>query len=246
MKIIRKAGFILLVIISLIMVVLLFWREDIPDGRLGARAEQLADSMAMAMGQDAWENLQWISWKVNDRRSYIWHKPEDLAIIRFGDYRVHLNLNSLIGSAWQNGEILDGVKKDQAILKAWSKWCFDSFLLNPVAKIRDEGTVRKYVEHSDGSSGLLVTFTKGGETPGDSYLFELNDAWLPQRASMWVRKIPVGGLDLTFEDYIEPGKGIHIASAHRIGPVSFAIHDLTIGDSFTDLGFKQNPFLFVE
>ena len=68
MKIIRKAGLIILVVISIFMAAILFWREDVPEGRAGTLAEILADSMATAMGQEAWDKTAWISWTVNDDR----------------------------------------------------------------------------------------------------------------------------------------------------------------------------------
>lgn len=246
MKMIRKTGLVILVFLSICMALLLFWRTDIPAGRQGKAAESMTYSVQAAMGQEAWDSIKWIGWSVNGQRHYVWNRTEDLAIIRFGAYRVHLNLNSKIGSAWKNGKLLEGPKRDKAIMKAWSKWVYDSFLLNPVARTRGEGTVRKLIRNKGADDALLVQYTTGGIMPGDNFLYALDDQNLPDHIRMWVRKLPVGGLKMTFEQYRTIENGIRLPGAYRIGPLRIRIDSIQAGSSFTSLGFDRDPFIFVE
>jgi len=68
-------------------------------------------------------------------------------------------------------------------------------------KIFDPGTERRIVNYKN-KEALLITYTRsGGTTPGDSYLWILNEKFLPTSYKMWTRIIPIGGVSATWSDW---------------------------------------------
>jgi hypothetical protein len=94
-------------------------------------------------------------------------------------------------------------------------------------KVRDPGTERKVVNTKMGK-GLLVTYTSGGVTPGDSYLWILDQNNRPVKWKMWVSIIPLGGLEFTWEDW-QKHEGAWFAPTH-VGPLGASVNltDLTV------------------
>jgi hypothetical protein len=101
----------------------------------------------------------------------------------------------------------------------------------------DPGTTREVVVEEDGREALLVHYSSGGVTPGDSYLWELNADGLPVAWRMWVNIIPVGGLRFTWEDWEGGTNSPKIAQEHVGALFSVPIIDLSF-PTYTDL---DNP-----
>ena len=119
-------------------------------------------------------------------------------------------------------------KKDQLLEKAWKQFANDSFWLVAPFKIFDPGTERLLVDLEDNKKGLLVTYTSGGVTPGDSYLWILNENNIPIAYKMWVNIIPVGGVEFKWTDWRDFNK-IKMPTNH-IGPfgVELPIRNLEV------------------
>ena len=243
MKILKKIGLIVLVLVSLVLLAIMLLRQPLPHGQAGTKAELLADRMLEAVNKPAWDSLQWIKWNFMDQHHYIWHKPEDLAVVQYGNTRVHLNLNTQKGSAWKDGQILDGAGLNKALNTAWTYWCNDSYWLNPMVKVRDNGTARELVKLGEDEEALLVTYKSGGVTPGDSYLYVLDESGKPKYWKMWVKILPITGIKTTFENYTMFGDQIPIAMDHKMGPANVKIRDVVIGSTFGELGLDRDPFL---
>ncbi|MDP4680960.1 MAG: hypothetical protein NWS46_11410 [Cyclobacteriaceae bacterium] len=100
--------------------------------------------------------------------------------------------------------------------KAWRFWANDSFWINPISKIFDSGTSRSIVMQEDGSKSLLVTYSSGGVTPGDSYLWILDDNFRPKAWKMWVSIIPIGGLEFSWDNWEKLTTGALISTSHSV------------------------------
>ena len=229
-----------LVILAIATVILA--NRALPEGQEGLLAEELTDTMLAAVNLPAWESLRYVKWTYRGKHHYVWDRWYNLAEIRFRDDRVLLNLNTLEGRAWHSEEQLIGEEKRDLLQRAWEYWCNDSFWFNPVVKLRDEGTRRKIIDMGSEGKGLLVTYEEGGVTPGDSYLWILDEEGLPKAWRLWVSSIPVKGLRLTWQDWIEID-GAKIALTHRIGPLEIKLSDVLSGDHHSELGLSTDPFV---
>lgn len=221
---------------------ILIWNKPIPKGQEGAAAEAFADSMMAAVDCEAWQQIRFLGWNYDSKREYVWDKLYNLAEVRYADTRVLLNLNAVDGIVWKDGVRLSREEKRDHIQQAWKYWCNDSFWLNPVCKIRDEGTRRKLITLKDKSQGLLVTYAQGGVTPGDSYLWMVGEDYIPEDWRMWVRMLPVRGLKASWEDWISI-EGAQVSTCHHIGPYRIDIQNLRSGRHPGELGLERDPFV---
>lgn len=234
----------LIIILALIVggvVTYLIVDETLPSGKSGEPAEILADKMLQAIGKESWDAIPYITWTFKGKNDYLWDKINHQAEIKWDDFLVKLNLDNQQGIARKEGEVLEGKEKQKLLDEAWSKWANDSFWLNAPAKVRDGGTTRSVVEMSDGTDGLMVEYHSGGVTPGDSYLWALDETGLPLYWKMWVSIIPVGGMDATWSDW-QDFDGAKIATKHDVGAFTIEITNLKIGDSLPAMGMDEDYF----
>ena len=92
----------------------------------------------------------------------------------------------------------------------------DEKITEVFATLRNKGAQREVVD-VDGAAGLLIRFEGGGITPGDSYVFFVDDQGLPTRWKLWVQVVPVQGFETTFEDWVDVD-GARFATSHIGGP----------------------------
>jgi len=203
--------------------------EDVPVGASQDEARAMAEKMQKAINIDAWNSLRYVSWDFAGRNQYIWDKFENTAQVTTGEAIVMLNLLSKEGTATVNGQKKEGEEKDALLRKAWANFCNDSFWLNAPAKIFDEGAELSLVTQEDGSEGLKVTYTSGGVTPGDTYVWTLDDQGLPTSYKMWTQILPIGGLELSWEDYQTLPGGALVASKHVSPAFTLLITDIKGG-----------------
>lgn len=244
MKWIKRLLYGIIIFITLALAAILFLRENLPEGVKGKSAEALADQVLESIDTEAFKEIPWLQFSFRGGHDYLWDKQENMAIIKWDNNRVHLNLNNLVGQAWKNNQLVHGNEKEKLKEKAWAFWCNDSFWLNPIAKIKDPGTVRSIVETDGKNPSLLVQYKSGGVTPGDAYLYLLDDNNRPTAFKMWVSIIPIGGIKATFDGW-QNINGAWFSTDHKLGPLSIPITNLKAGNSFKDLGFEVNPFTFV-
>ena len=241
----RKAFNILLYMVSGVVVLaiglVIVSNKPLPYAEPGPRAEALADSMLQAINLPAWESLRYVKFSYRNTHHYVWDRWYNLIETRFDDHRVLLALNTLQGRAWLGDEQLYEEEKREILQRAWSQWCNDSYWLNPVAKIRDEGTERQLVELDGDRHGLLVTYTEGGVTPGDSYLFVPGQNGLPAEWHIWASVLPVKGVRFTIDEWYDLN-GAKVPVKHTFGPFTISIHDVLCGDHHSDLGLSYDPF----
>lgn len=242
-KWLKWAGIILALLIFGLLSAYLSYNEKKPEGQSGPAAEALAEKMLRAIDKAGWDSTAVVQWTFKGVHTYLWDKERHLTKVNWGDNEVLLDINAISGRAWENGVELKGDAAQQQVKKAWEYWCNDSFWLNAPAKCMDPGTSRSIVKTEDGRDALLISYASGGVTPGDSYLWFLDEEGKPTSYKMWVQIIPVGGLEFTWEDWATLPTGARIAQMHKGPKLNLDIGNLKGAASLAAFGLNADPFL---
>jgi len=216
--------------------------ESKPVGKTGPEADALANKMLTAIDHPGWDTTGAVQWTFKSVHDFLWDKKRNLVKVNWDNYEVLVVLDQTTGRAWENGVEVTGPAGDKLVKTAWSHFCNDSFWLNAPAKIFDPGTERRIVELPDGSQGLMITYTSGGVTPGDSYLWYLEDNGLPKSYKMWVSIIPVGGMEFTWENWSTLSTGAKIATFHKSKVLELDISNLKGAPDLSAMGLSEDPF----
>lgn len=216
--------------------------EPLPKGKEGPEADALAQKMLTAIDKAAWDSTGVVQWTFADRHHFLWDRTRDFIEVEWGAKSVLLNTQTLEGRAWKNEVELMGEDKEVVLKQAWSLFCNDSFWLNAPAKVFDPGTRRSLVATDGGQNALLITYTSGGVTPGDSYLWILDDNGLPIKWKMWVKILPIGGLAASWEDWVTLPSGAKLASTHKNSGLTLKITNIEGAVKLEDLR-ADDPFV---
>jgi hypothetical protein len=193
------------------------YNEDLPVGVQGPEADNLAYKMLDALDYEAYKNTNYIEWTFKNNHHYKWKKSSNTCSVFWEHHKVDLNLhNSALNKAYIHGFKVEGDIGDDLIKKAISYFDNDSFWLVAPYKVFDSGTERRLVTLKNGSKGLLVTFTKGGTTPGDSYLWMLNEKGIPESFKMWTSILPIQGLESSWSNWTMTESGAKLPTFHNI------------------------------
>lgn len=218
--------------------------KTVPVGESGASAEALTDKILNRINKPAWDSLNYISWTFfRGQNHYVWDKQNNISNVTWADNEVILNLEDYYNKsiAKKSSNILEGEEKIKSIQAAWTMWCNDSFWLYAPYKIRDQGVKRSHVKEG-GKEGLLITYESGGVTPGDSYLWWVDNTGLPESFDMWTSIIPVKGVNATWTDWEKVNKGAMIAKTHKIGPMEMSISNLKSGPTLKSIDVDESIF----
>lgn len=212
--------------------------EPLPKGESGPRAEYLTDKMMAALNYNAWQNLGAIAWSYPRGHDYIWDKNANLVSVSWDEYTVLMNPENKDGIVYKDNKKVTG-NKHEYINQAFEYFANDSFWLIAPFKARDPGTTRKVVKHK-GSDALLVQYSSGGVTPGDSYLWLLDEDGIPKAWKFWASIVPVGGLKFTWENWEDVG-GAKISTLHD-GLLDIEITNLRWSENVINLNNSVDPF----
>lgn len=216
--------------------------ETMPTGTTGAEADALANKVLAAIDKPAWDTTGVVQWTFKGAHHFLWDKKRNLVKVNWDDNEVLVVLDETTGKAWKNGVEVTGDEGDKLVKAAWSHFCNDSFWLNAPAKVFDPGTERSIIDLPNGKKGLMITYKSGGVTPGDSYLWMLDDNGLPTSYKMWVSIIPVGGMEFTWEDYKTLSTGAKIATNHASKVLGIDITNLKAATDLASFGLSNDPF----
>lgn len=193
------------------------YNEDLPSGQQGPKADALATKMLEALDENAYINTDYLEWTFKGRHHYKWYKSDKTCEVYWGKFTVLLDFenknNSKVFVAEQD---YNGIEKQDYIDKAESYFNNDSFWLVAPYKVFDQGVERRLVKTEDYKDALLVTYTTGGSTPGDSYLWHLDDTGKPESFQMWVDILPINGLEATWEKWITTESGAQLPTFHKL------------------------------
>lgn len=245
-RILKKAlfwGGTAILALVLVMVLMGWWMsKPLPQGIQGPEADALAQRMLAAINHEAWMQTGAVAWDFDGRQQHVWDRKRHLAKVVWGDYEALIDLHKRSGLVREKGELIQGEAAKALLEKAWAHWANDSFWLNPVSKVMDEGTERRLIALEDGSKGLLVSYLQGGVTPGDSYLWLLGDDGKPRAWRMWVGMLPIGGIYTTWEAWAQQATGAWISGKHKLAIGTLEIKQVRCGKTLEDLTNGEDIF----
>lgn len=210
------AGLIIGLLIAMFLLGLAL-NEKEPQGIESAEAEELTQQIYTNLHKTAWDSTQWLQWTFRGGHEYLWDKFQNRVRVRWDDQEVLLDLSTQTGPAKKSGVLLTGEAAAKANQKAYSMFCNDGFWLIAPYKLTDPGTKRSIVQLPDGRKGLKVSYNSGGTTPGDSYVWITDDKGMPTSFKIWASILPVGGVEATWESWLELPTGAKLSTFHLIG-----------------------------
>ncbi|MDH7912830.1 hypothetical protein [Winogradskyella sp. SYSU M77433] len=201
--------------------------EDLPTGQQGAKADALATKMLDALNEDAYLNTDYLEWTFKGRHHYKWYKRDGKCEVYWDDFTVILDLKDYSQSkVFVAQQEYNGVEQQKYIDKAINFFNNDSFWLVAPYKVFDKGVERRLVTTDSNEEALLVTYTTGGSTPGDSYLWHLDKDGKPKSFQMWVDILPIDGLEATWENWTTTDTGALLPTFHKFLIFGLELEDI--------------------
>jgi hypothetical protein len=211
--------------------------ESRPKGIEGAEADVLARKIQEAVGADQWKEIGAISFEFRGQRRILWDRLRDFARVEFDGKTVLLDVINRRGIAFVGSERVENDRQTAKLVdKAEAYFINDTFWVNPFASFFDHGVSRALVDDQ-----LLVTYGSGGRTPGDAYLWRVRDDGIPVAWRMWVSIIPIGGLEVSWERWLELPGGARVATFHD-SVMSLEISNVRAGKTLDDVEPGPDPF----
>ncbi len=216
----------LLVIIGIILK--LTFNDPVPQGEKGAKADELAYKILEAINHQEFTQASMIYWTFRGVNSYRWKPQQNLVDVYWDDYRVAYQTHyPAISFAFKGEQHLEGDERDKALDYAIKNFNNDSFWLIAPHKIFDAGTTRQLITE-DGKEKLLVTYNSGGSTPGDSYLWEVDDNFVPISFKMWTSILPLDGVKATWENWETTAGGFPLPQKRSMYGLTIPITDVKV------------------
>lgn len=193
------------------------YNEDLPTGNQGEKADALAYKMLETLNYNAYKNTNMLEWTFKKRHHYKWEKDKNSCEVSWKDYKVKLDLNDNANSkAYLHGFIVATDLADEIIEKAVKYFNNDSFWLVAPYKVFDEGAERRLIKTDTNDNALLITYTSGGSTPGDSYLWLFDTNGKPKAFKMWTSLLPIDGLEASWSDWTTTESGAMLPTFHKL------------------------------
>ena len=226
-KLFKFIGILALVLAIGYGVLYYLYNEPLPTGESGPEADALAYRMLDALNYKNYNNTNVLEWSFRGDHHYKWDRRKEIVSVSWDDITVHLDLITPSSSkATINNSSASYDKTMDLIEKAQSYFNNDSFWLVAPFKVFDHGTERYLVDLEDGSEALLVTYTQGGDTPGDSYMWIIEPSGKPKSFKLWTKIIPIGGVEATWQDWTKTESGVFLPTLHKLGPLSISMGEV--------------------
>lgn len=239
--------FSIVLVIAVVVISLNVLSNKKPIGKSGYAANALAVKMEMALGKSDFDDVRFIRWTFMGTHHYVWDKSNQKCIVEFDDVKVLLNLKDYKNGSKvlsKNGN--NKIKNTKPLIeKAYKYFCNDSFWLLAPFKVFDKNTER-YIVTKSGKDQLLVEFNDGGVTPGDAYLFTLDEENKPERVYMWTSNLPIKGMQFCWDDYksFKNNGNLSFATSHKLFKlINISTDGVEVGNSLSDIKQPEDSFL---
>jgi len=220
-------GLLAFLLIGFIVLKLVF-NEDIPQGEKGAKADELGYAILEAINHKEFTEVKEIHWTFRGVNRYVWKLQQNAVDVFWDDYKVaYVTTYPQISFAWKDGKKLKGEELQKAIEYAGKNFNNDSFWVVAPHKIMDIGTERELIEE-EGKNKLLVRYTTGGTTPGDVYLWEVDENNKPIAFKMWVSIIPFDGIKAEWNDWKMTDGGFPLPYSKSMCGIEIPVSDLKV------------------
>lgn len=224
-RFLKIVGVLILLIIIAIVGLKIAYSEEIPEGIKGEKAQALADKMLDALNSDRLENVDSITWTFRGVNKYNWQPQNNIVSVKWEDTRVILDLNfPQESTVFYKGNKVAFEDRQDYLDYALSNFNNDSFWLIAPYKIKDAGTEPEFISEKE----LLVRYTSGGTTPGDVYVWQLDNSYLPQSFKMWVQIIPLDGVKAEWKDWYETSAGFMLPKKREIYGIEIPLSDVKV------------------
>lgn len=177
-------------------------------------ADLLARNILKAVKHDAYKKTRYIEWSFRGKRFYKWDKQAHSIDVSWDDIRVVLKPNQLKKSRVYLKE-KEVAYDERLVEKALRLFNNDSFWLVAPHKLFEPGIYRS-IEFIDGKEALRVKYSIGGTTPGDSYVWILDQNYVPKSYRMYVPSMNMAGVPATWEDWTETASGTLLPKNHTL------------------------------
>ncbi|WP_033958883.1 hypothetical protein [Psychroserpens jangbogonensis] len=203
------------------------YNEDLPTGTQGKAADALAIRMLNALNYDAYKATDYIEFTFKKRHHFKWNKSKNTCEVYWKNIKVDLNLIDHKKSKVFINEIrYNQADVNDYINKAKSYFNNDTFWLVAPYKVFDDGVERRLVKTENDNEALLVTYSSGGSTPGDSYLWHFDNSGKPKSYQMWVDILPIDGLEASWSDWTTTSTEAQLPTFHKLLFIGLEIEDI--------------------
>ena len=179
------------------------------------KADELAHKILKAIKHEKYKKTRYLEWSFGGRRQFKWDKVKHIVDVSWDTIRVNLFTKVIEKSTVFFNEELQENADSIIVKKAWNIFNNDSFWLVAPHKLFENGILRS-IQKQDDKDALLVKYTTGGSTPGDSYLWILDKNYIPTSFKMWTKIIPIGGVYATWSELKKTASGIKLPTKHQL------------------------------
>ncbi len=226
-KTFKFLGILLGILLVAAVAIYFIYNEPLPEVKKGEDASDLVEKIQKAINQTAWDNTHFVEWSFRGDHHYIWDKQRHLVSVKWGENTVLLNANNKTGVVYQDSvKLQDRGQINELVNTAYTYFINDAFWFNAPAQIAGDDRKLEVVKMPDSTNALLVTYLSGGVTPGDSYLWILDETGLPKAWKMWTSIIPVGGIETSWEEWTTLSTGAKVATKHDGGMLQIPIENI--------------------